>query len=157
MKKIILLLFILSSINAFEIKIDKSRKIDKSMLPSSFHRDHSKQVVIDTKRGLMWQDDRSVTTTKLNWQDAIRYCRNLTFAGYSDWRLPSRMELFLIVDRSRYDPAIKKGFEYVNSDSYWSSTPYVSDSKYAWYVDFDYGYDDYKTYENYVRCVRDSK
>ena len=153
MKKLFTLLLILSSINGFEIKIDKSIK------PSNFYRDNSKQVVIDTKRDLMWQDDWSVTTTKLSWQDAIRHCRNLTFAGYSDWRLPSEDELLSITDDSRYKPAIKKEFKYVNGWYYWSSTPDVSDSKYAWSVNFNGGYDDNddKTHGNYVRCVRDSK
>jgi hypothetical protein len=150
MKKLFTLLLILSSINGFEIKIDKSRKF------SNFYRDNSKQVVIDTKRGLMWQDDKSVTTTLLSWQDAIRYCKNLTFAGYSDWRLPNEDELLSITDDSRSYPAIKKEFKYVNSSGYWSSTPHVS---LAWYVGFSLGNgdDSYKTGKVYVRCVRDSK
>ena len=155
MKKLFTLLFIVSFINAFEIKIDKSRKI---IMPSSFYRDNSKQVVIDTKRGLMWQDDKSVTITNLNWNDAIDYCKNLTFAGYSDWRLPTEDELLFITDDSRYNPAIKKEFKYVESSWYWSSTPNVPDTKSAWGVRFYDGYDgdDYKTSKYYVRCVRDS-
>ena len=142
MKKLLTLLFIISSINGFEIKIDKSRKLSNFHRNNShFHRDNSKQVVIDTKRGLMWQDDKSVTTTELNWWDAKKYCENLTFAGYSNWRLPNEDELLFITDDSRYSPAIKKEFKYVKSDAYWSSAPYVSNTKNAWDVDFYYGYD----------------
>jgi len=152
MKKLFTLLIIISSINGFEIKIDKSRD-------PYFYRDNSKQVVIDTKRKLMWQDDNSVTTIELNWNDAIDYCKNFTFAGYSDWRLPSEDELLSITDDNRYDPAIKKEFKYVNSSWYWSSTPYLSNTKKVWNVGFShgYGYYDGKIFSYYVRCVRDSK
>ena len=107
----------------------------------------------------MWQDDKSVTNTYLNWSDAKNYCKNLTFAGYSDWRLPTENELLSITDDTIYNPAIKKEFKYVKSSAYWSSTPNVSDSKNAWNVYFDYANDyyDYKTYKYYVRCVRNSK
>jgi len=29
----------------------------------------------------------------LNWQQAIEFCRNLPFAGHTDWRLPTIDEL----------------------------------------------------------------
>ena len=29
-----------------------------------------------------------------NWQEALEYCENLTYAGISDWRLPNRNEVF---------------------------------------------------------------
>ena len=154
MKKLFTLLIIISSINAFEIKIDKSMK------PLYFYRDNSKQVVIDIKRKLMWQDNKKVNTTKLNWKNARNYCRNLNFAGYSDWRLPTENELLSITDDTIYNPAIKKEFKYVRNNYYWSSTPNISSSRNSmWNVNFYDGYD-YYYYEigkYYVRCVRNSK
>jgi len=113
----------------------------------------------DNQTNLMWQDDKSVKTTQKKWQGAIEHCQNLSLGGYSDWRLPTRMELHSITDKTKYDPAVKSGIKNVVSDNYWSSSPYVSDSSKAWYVYFKSGdgrwYD--KSTATFVRCVRDSK
>ncbi len=58
----------------------------------------SKEVVIDSKTGLMWQKGDSYHELKkgLNWYEALEYIDKKNaekFAGYSDWRLPSMKEL----------------------------------------------------------------
>ena len=114
-------------------------------------------VFVDSKTGLTWQDNSAVKETKMTWQDAKSYCSELSLGGYSDWRLPNIKELQSIVDISRYKPAIKKDFKYVNtSDYFWSSSVYVSYTKYAWVVYFKDGnsYNGNKTDKLYVRCVR---
>jgi len=105
---------------------------------------------------LEWQDNSQAKSTKLNWQDAKTYCQELSLTDYNDWRLPTIQELQSIVDISRYDPAIKRGFSSVASSYYWSSSEDVSGAKRAWVVDFKYGYKNFrtKTNENFVRCVR---
>jgi len=114
-------------------------------------------VVVDTKLGLMWQDNSATKSTKKKWKNAKKYCKNLSLSGYSDWYLPNYDELLSIVDYDRYDPAIMPSFKNVNtSDNYWSSSVVVSSTKYAWIVYFKDGRTNRngKTYENYVRCVR---
>ena len=109
------------------------------------------------KGNLQWQDNAEAKTTTLNWQDAIAYCTEFSLAGHNDWRLPNIKELQSIVDINRYNPPIKKGFNYVaTSDYYWSSSQVVSDAKNAWVVYFKYGHTlHYSTSnEGYVRCVR---
>lgn len=115
------------------------------------------EILNDSKTGLTWQDNSSVKETKMTWQDAKSYCSELNLGGYSDWRLPNIKELQSIVNISRYKPAIKKGFKYVNtSDYYWSSSVYVSYTKFAWIVGFKFGGTNYdgKTHKYFVRCVR---
>lgn len=58
--------------------------------------DNQDGTVTDEATGLMWQqaDDGS----RRNWQDALSYAENSTFAGYSDWRLPNIKELQSIVE-----------------------------------------------------------
>jgi hypothetical protein len=116
----------------------------------------SGSVVTDTKLGLMWQDNRAAKTVEKKWKSAKRYCRNLSLAGYSDWRLPTYDELLTIVDNDRYDPAIMPAFEQVASGYYWSSSVGVSDSASAWYVYSKYGNTNgsKQSYEAPVRCVR---
>ncbi|MBK7866979.1 MAG: DUF1566 domain-containing protein [Ignavibacteriales bacterium] len=55
--------------------------------------------ITDNATGLMWmQNDNG---TGVLWKDALNYAENLTYAGYSDWRLPDTKELQSIVDYSR--------------------------------------------------------
>ena len=123
-------------------------------LNADFIRDNTKQVINDTKTGLMWQDDAIGST--MNWSTANTTCENLTLGGYSDWRLPNIRELKSITDRTRVNPAISPNFTAIASDGYWSSTMDASNSSYAWVVYFGNGHDDWngKTNSSYVRCVR---
>ena len=125
---------------------------------ADFIRDGSKEVVLDTKTNLMWQDNNDTKTIKKNWSDAIDYCENLTLGGYSDWYLPNINELRSLADRSRYNPAIDPAFKNVVSYGYWSSTTFMSHTSAAWYVYFNGGTDNWngKSYTVYVRCVRHS-
>jgi len=120
---------------------------------------YSKQIVLDVKSGLMWQDntDTSDSSKKINWMNAINYCEDLSLGGYDDWRLPNYEELYQLADRSRYQPAISPVFMNISSSYYWSSTTYDSNATYARYVNFlSGGFVGYitKSTNNYVRCVR---
>jgi hypothetical protein len=42
----------------------------------------------DPSTHLMWQNGNQVGTQALTWADAASYCANLTWGGYSGWRLP---------------------------------------------------------------------
>ena len=103
------------------------------------------EVVVDTDKNLMWQDNYEAKTVKKNWQGAIDYCDNLTFAGYSNWRLPDKNTLKDLYHK-------KASLQNVSSGYYWSSSPYASGSGLAWRVNFDNGIDwHYKSY-SYLDC-----
>jgi len=74
------------------------------------------------------------------------------------WRLPNIKELSSIADINRNpDPAIDPlAFPATTSDRFWSSSPFITNSGYAWYVDFYDGYVSYALrYGSYaVRLVR---
>ena len=117
---------------------------------------YSAEIFTDKTTGLVWQDDSDAKSVKKDWSDAKEYCQNLTLEGQGDWRLPTIKELQSIVDIKKSNLAIKDGFKNVASDFYWSSSETVSDSSQAWHVHFSSGSPSstYKSYKNYVRCVR---
>ena len=93
--------------------------------------DNKDDTVTDTCTGLMWQRDTAPGT--YIWQDALKYCDSLSFAGHDDWRLPNVRELQSIVDYGRFGPAIDPVFVAL-SDWYWSSSSGVFNPDGAWDV-----------------------
>ena len=73
----------------------------------------------------------------LYWTDANTYCENLTFYGYSDWRLPTKEELLQMYN----DRESIGGFvlSYVDNPSYWSGTGYYNGEQYYYFVYFNDG------------------
>ena len=121
------------------------------------HRDGAKGIVIDTRTGLVWQDNAAAATTTATWANAITTCENLVLGGYSDWRLPNINELKSIRDMSRSSSAIDTAFVNTVTGNYWSSTSYAAATTNAWLVDGFYdGGVNYNGKGNsyYVRCVR---
>ena len=78
---------------------------------------------------------------KLNWQDAVDFCRNLEFAGHLDWRLPSRKELESLIDETQFNLALPESHPFLNvrSSYYWSGSTYAYNTDYAWDVSMYYG------------------
>ena len=112
-----------------------------------------KVVVTDSKTGLMWQKEYAINKT---WTQALKYCEKLTYAGYSDWRLPNKNELSSLINYEK-SGAPYSYFPDMPSELFWSSSTFSDFTDYAWFVDFSSGgVDGYgKTYGNgYVRCVR---
>lgn len=109
---------------------------------SGFRRDNEKEIVIDTKNGLQWQDTpKDYPIVEKTWQEAKMYCENLSLGGFNDWRLPSINELATIIDFGKYNDAINSIFTNARN-SYWSATSIISDLStaselydyYAWVV-----------------------
>lgn len=108
-----------------------------SVFASQRFKDHGDVTVTDTKTGLMWTKNANLPGERMNWNDAINYCRNLNHAGYSDWLLPSRGELASLVDYSQRDPALPKGHPFqgvVSTRRYWASRTHANNTERAWAV-----------------------
>ena len=129
---------------------------------------------------LMYQNNHQFTK-KYTWEKAEAYCQGLNLGGYSDWRLPTRVELHKISNITMYgkdDNGWKKWFEKNKhrrlkgvKDSHFVKQEFIDnmtmeysyfwtsesiDSSVAWVVSFYSGDDDWdgKTGNNYALCVR---
>ncbi len=132
--------------------------------PTSDFTDHRDGTVTHQRTGLMWQRcavgqvwiGSTCSGTTKNYTYAKAKLLTTDFAGFSDWRLPNQNELLSIVEYGSDDPAINSDiFPNTVSRWFWSSSPYVNNSNYAWGVYFSYGAGSYsKKYGGSVRLVR---
>ena len=54
---------------------------------------------MDTRSGLMWAAKDNGST--ISWQDAKSYCENYRGGGYTDWRMPTHVELERLYDKAK--------------------------------------------------------
>lgn len=91
-------------------------------------------------------------------QDFIDELNAENYGGHSDWRLPTRMELAMLVNADENDTSINETyFPNTMSSYYWSSTTSAYNSDHAWRVGFSYGYVNGahdKSGSYYLRAVR---
>ena len=83
-------------------------------------------VVVDKVTGLMWQR-ADVASSATSIVEAAPYCASLRLAGYEDWRLPSRIEVWSIEDFMVTGPALDPTFSTVGTANGaavpWTTTP----------------------------------
>lgn len=127
-----------------------------SDLPHAAKYDTAKAgVTLDRITGLTWETEPSDVDHK--WADANALCEAATTGGYTDWRMPTRIELLSIVDFSKVQPAIDgAAFPACESGGYWTTSPMPDNPNYYRTVDFELGdsYADISGELNFVRCVR---
>ncbi len=134
-----------------------TRCVRGNIYKREFKRDDKKEIVEFGE--LIWQDNFEAKSVRLNFSEAINYCKNLKFGGFDDWRLPNAKELFMIGDREKIYPSIASAFKNFAHGFYWSSTTYQRFDDEGWRVDFNKGGMEHtkKNSLGYVRCVRDKK
>lgn len=91
------------------------------------------------------------------WEDAKSYCSHLNLVSNSSWRLPTKDELLLIVDKTRTDPSIDIApFPNTPSEPFWFSSAFGTSTLSGMAVDFKTGVPgSYVTSRAFrVRCVR---
>ena len=126
---------------------------------------------VDPSTGLMWTGKDN--GKDVNWHKAVKYCRDLRLAGYSDWRLPTIDELQGIYDGSAPESLepLPMGSRYVlygrakgglsvQGNYHWSSSQDPDDrghpSGYVWQFDFPGGrrHHEHDSYDGRALCVR---
>ena len=133
--------------------------------PASY-TDLGNGAVRDNVTCLVWE--KSPDTTQGFWQANSDHCASLvtsSFAGYSDWRLPTRVEMASLVDFARTGDAIdtaafpKEPSGYYRTGSDWYETITGQNSSgFSWIYGMSSGFTSNAyakaTSNAYVRCVR---
>lgn len=91
------------------------------------------KMVFDAATNLYWQKESGKAET---WKEALSYCENLEYAGFSDWRLPNKNELITLIDHSKLGSDVASSFPGMKADVLWSST---SAGEYKWVIDMTDG------------------
>ncbi|MEI6745623.1 MAG: DUF1566 domain-containing protein [Methylococcaceae bacterium] len=141
-----------------------------STTPTERFTNNTTDVVTDNKTNLMWKrcgEGQSGSacigkTKNYTLEQAVDYVKNLNkgagIEGYTDWRLPTVMELKSLVEEQCVNPSINlQVFPNSTPKAFWSSSPFAGISGYVWYVNFNQGYDNYVNSNyggNYIRLVR---
>ncbi|MGR0482161.1 MAG: Lcl C-terminal domain-containing protein [Candidatus Electronema sp. V4] len=141
--------------------------------------DHGDGTITDTKTGLMWKrcaeglsgvNCEEGKLEKYTWDDAVESFKDVEYAGYSDWRLPTIEELKTLVycskgknknngccnDGSAVPTINQQAFPNTEETFFWSGSPSAVDSDLANGVDFYYGgsYFSGRSLSSAVRLVR---
>lgn len=141
MRKLILFLIVLCFMS---VSADETGRFQENDISGEI-------IVTDMKTTLQWT---KTSVPGKTWQQSIDYCNWLTYAGYSDWKLPDIYQLRTLINSEKYNPA--SDFPGIASNRFWSSSVYVYYADYAWYVYFFLGYVNFynKTSTYYAVCVR---
>ena len=119
-----------------------------------------KDVVVDTRAGLMWTRNGNIADKYMSWDKAMSWARNLNYGGYRDWRLPTVDELASFAKRGGNHPSEwfnENGFNSVRASYYWSSSTYAEPAAHSVYMYGGGVLIDVKSKDYYVWPVRDSK
>ncbi len=115
--------------------------------------------------GQIWKTDRCEgQADRLPWwdlkTDVASFNTYQAFLGHTDWRLPTKKELEMLIETSCFEPAINKNiFPRTASSGYWTADIYEEATEQrAWLVFFLHGqaYFSDKSVDWFVRLVRDN-
>jgi hypothetical protein len=127
---------------------------------AEMYTDPGDGTVFDQVTHLTWQlgvaEDFNGVPAAMSQVEAAAFCQNLILGAYSDWRVPSLIELVSIVDDANAAPSIDPTFGLPPAGFFWSSTPLAGPLSRAWGVSFVGGnqLDEGKLQALFVRCVR---
>ena len=96
-------------------------------------------VVEDHWSGLFWTRKADIAAFPLTWEEAAAFVQEMNRCqrfGRTDWRLPTRRELFGLISHQHINPALPSGhpFRDVFNGYYWTSTPCARLPDQAWYL-----------------------
>lgn len=87
--------------------------------------------VFDSVTGLMWQ---AKDGGEMTFEMAKLFCDTSTLGGYADWRMPTSLELYSLVNLQNNNPALNKNYFTSIAEYWWSSQTQSNDTNRIWVV-----------------------
>jgi hypothetical protein len=95
-----------------------------------FFINHSNGTVTDTVTGLMWQQTDG---GEMTFESAVTYTENLVLGGYDDWRLPTSLEAYTIMNHQNNNPAVDINyFTKTGAEYWWTADKQKNDANKIW-------------------------
>ncbi|HKP57095.1 MAG TPA: DUF1566 domain-containing protein [Polyangiales bacterium] len=133
--------------------------------------DFEPDTLFDKVTSLRWQRELPAVYPKCSgnitamgdsckWEEAKVYCEELVLGGFTEWRLPSKIELESLLDLTRNGMAMPDALPALPAtppSGFWSGSAYSLEKDRHWYVDFREGWSYHGSNEfepARVRCVR---
>jgi hypothetical protein len=99
---------------------------------SPSYADNGNGTITDNITGLIWQ---KTDAGEMTFENASAYCKTLSLGGFTDWRLPSAMELFSINNFDKVNPALNTSyFTKTSAEYWWTSETRADDINSVWVV-----------------------
>ena len=118
-------------------------KVVVSKVINARFTDNGDGTITDKQLNVMWiknPQEISGFNKSLTFDEAKSACAKLSFAGKSDWRMPTVEELRSIVDYTRHDPVWDTDvFDGKHDNWYWTSTVCSWKKDAAWCVGSNHG------------------
>lgn len=149
------------------------KKMQKMKTDVETQLKEKKAVVKDEKTNLMWQnsdftkqelESESQSKNYMKSGDfdyADKYCKSSTYAGFDNWRLPTKKEFKTIRDRSNEkNNYFKESFKHTYALTYWTSETDKRDALWGWGVSMAHEGEFYllkKQHSSLILCVRNMK
>lgn len=98
---------------------------DFSINPPTY-TDNGNGTITDNVTGLMWQ---KTDGGEMVFENTSSYCTSLNLGGFTDWRLPTCIELFGINSHDKVNPALNTAFFTKTAAEYWWTGVLRTDDK----------------------------
>jgi len=116
---------------------DGALKESKRNAPNRFR--FSEDIVQDHCTGLSWHKNANLPGFSLTYKEAFEFVQEMNqsqVSRRSDWRLPTRSELFSLISHQHINPSLPKNHPFTNifHGYYWTGTACVRLPDQAWYI-----------------------
>jgi hypothetical protein len=128
----------------------------KDQTPKKPRFEKSELTLKDNKTGLTWTLNANVSERQFSWSGTVdaldRIVNKERFAGFRDWRVPTKEELLTLIElaksqgfdgkspeRSLIAVLTSLGFQNIQGDAYWTSSENRYFAAEAWVVDMTDG------------------
>jgi len=107
------------------LALDKQIAEVKGKQGTKVSRSNDRLFYTDPTTGLLWVRNGNIAGKKMEWKTAKSWVKKLKYAGYNDWRLPTKEELETFIKRAGENPYKwfnSNGFKNVKSFGYWTTS-----------------------------------